>query len=92
MSFAVADPSVQGGRRHANVTLEAERDQAPAVELTSGWMGNARTIPLVEQRHMVSLASGLLRELRTRCLPEAKGEIECVADGLGGHAACGAGV
>ena len=91
MSFAVADSSMRGGHRYANVTLKTEREQPAAVELTFGWRGNARTIPLGEQRRMITLATGLLRGIRDRCLPQAKGDVECVADGLGGNAACGIG-
>ena len=91
MSFVVADSLLHDGRSHGNLTLRASRDQPPTVELTFGWIGDARNIPLVQQRRLISIATGVLKEMRAKCLPEVSSEIECVADGLGGAPACTAG-
>lgn len=78
------------GRSWSNVQLRyrPERDSTALFEIITGWMGTARSVPVDQQRRFVAAATSVLQRIRLSCLPDSAAKVECVARGLGGHAAC----
>lgn len=71
------------------VDTATARDSAGALSLSYMWMGGARSVPLDEQRRLLSVAADVLAGLRTACAPAASpSAVECFARGLGGAPAC----
>jgi len=88
MNVGIRDSALGPEVRYASLTLHAWRNEPAAADVLFHWIGTARTYPLQEQRGMVRAATGLLRMLRTACLPTATDSIVCIAQGLGGRKAC----
>jgi hypothetical protein len=91
MNFFATDSILQGESHYANLSLEGWDGRVPTLEVVFIWHGTARSRPLEEQRRMVAAASRVLEEVRARCVPAARGPVECVAEGKGGRAACARG-
>jgi len=80
--------SLQG---NSKLLIEPQKDSALLVELSTGWMGTAATVPTATQRRYVAAATSRLQEVRATCAPKSSREVECVAGGWGRHPACSAG-
>jgi hypothetical protein len=90
MTFSVTDPA-SGKPLYMSLRVETGPEQTPVLQILATWIGTARTVPLNEQRWMAATATALLEEVRARCVPASRAPIECVAEGIGGRAACTAG-
>lgn len=90
MTFSVRDPA-SGKPLYMSLQVETGPEQTPVLNILASWIGTARTVPLDEQRRMAATATAVLEEVRARCVPASSAPIECVAEGIGGRAACTAG-
>ena len=68
--------SLQG---NSKLLIEPQKDSALLLEVSTGWMGTAATVPTASQRRYVAAAISRLQEVRAACAPKSSREVECLA-------------
>ena len=76
---------------NSKLLIEPQKDSTLLLEVSTGWMGGAATVPVATQRRYVAAATSRLQEVRATCAPKSSRDVECLAGGWGGHPACSAG-